>query len=148
MSLYLSLNLIQLGITFPLKNSYCVRLLAWLACCHELNTHSLRYPPFSRDNGDLEVEDPACCVVVSTSSGPRSIPDVWTIGFSNRHMIVSCKCTQNLFDLTSLWKKTVLTRLDRDAIEPEENLGSEMDVSSSDLSETDPGYLFQVINYI
>jgi hypothetical protein len=52
------------------------------------------------------------------------------------------KCTQNLFDLTSLWKKTVLTRLERDVLEPEENLGSEMDISLSDLSETDPGYLF------
>jgi hypothetical protein len=81
-------------------------------------------------------------------SGPRSILDVWTIEFSNRHMIVLCKCTQNLFDLTSLWKKMVLTRLDRDAIEPEENLRSEMDVSLSNLSETDPSYLFQVINYI
>jgi hypothetical protein len=33
--------------------------------------------------------------------------------------------------------------MDRDALEPEQNLGSDMDVSSSDLSETDPGYLFQ-----
>jgi hypothetical protein len=32
-------------------------------------------------------------------------------------------------------------------LEPEENLGSEMDISSSDLSETDPGYLFQIIGY-
>jgi hypothetical protein len=48
-------------------------------------------------------------------------------------MIVSRKRTRNLFDLTSLWKKTVLTRLERDVLEPEENLGSEMDISSSDL---------------
>jgi hypothetical protein len=38
--------------------------------------------------------------------------------------------------------------LDRDAVELEENLESEMDISSSDLSKTDPSYLFQVINYI
>jgi hypothetical protein len=62
-------------------------------------------------------------------------------------MIVSCKCMQNLFDLTSLWKNIVLTRLDRNALEPEENLGSDMDISSSDLSETDLGYLFQMIGY-
>jgi hypothetical protein len=119
----------------------------WLAAA-ESNTFSIRYPAFSGDNGDLEVENPALCVVVNTPSGPRSIPDVRTIGFANRRMIVSRKRTRNLFDLTSLWKKTVLTRLDRDVVEPEENLSSEMDVSSSDLSETDPSYLFQVINYI
>jgi hypothetical protein len=37
--------------------------------------------------------------------------------------------------------------MDRDALEPKENLGSDMDVSSSDLSETDLGYLFQIIGY-
>jgi hypothetical protein len=77
--------------------------------------------------------------------GPRPIPDVQTIGFANCRMIVSHKRMQSLFDLTSLWKKTVITRLDRDTLDPEENLGSNMDVSSSDLSETDLGYLFQII---
>jgi hypothetical protein len=119
----------------------------WLAAV-ESNSYSLRYPPFSGDNRDLQVEDPARCVVVSMPAGPHPIPDVQTIGFSNSRMIVSCKRMQNLFDLTSLWKKTLLTMLDRDAVELEENLESEMDISSSDLSKTDPSYLFQVINYI
>jgi hypothetical protein len=58
--------------------------------------------------------------------------------------LLSCKWVP---DFTSLWKKTVLTRLERDALEPEENLGSEMDISLSNLSKTDPGYLFQIIGY-
>jgi hypothetical protein len=86
-------------------------------------------------------------VVVNTPTGPHPIPDVWTIGFANHRMIVSCKCMQNLFNLTSLWKKTVITRIDRDTLEPEKNLGSDMDISSSNLSETDPGYFFQIIGY-
>jgi hypothetical protein len=118
----------------------------WLAAA-ESNTFSIRYPAFSGDTGDLEDVSAARCVVVDTPTGPLPIPDVRTIGFTNRRMIVSRKRTRNLFDLTSLWKKTVLTRLDRDALEPEENLGSDMDISSSDLSETDPGYLFQIIGY-
>ena len=118
----------------------------WLAAA-ESNTFNIRYPAFSGDTGDLEDVEPARCVVVSTPTGPLPIPDVRTIGFANRRMIVSRKRTRNLFDLTSLWKKTVITRMDRDALEPEENIGSDMDISSSDLSETDPGYLFQIIGY-
>jgi hypothetical protein len=109
---------------------------------------SLQYPLFSRNNRDLEVENSAYCMMVSTPVGPHSVPNMQIIGIINKYMIVSCKHTQNLFVLTSFWKTTVLTRLDRDAIEPEENLRLEMDGSSFNFSETDPGYLFQVINYI
>jgi hypothetical protein len=118
----------------------------WLAAA-ESNTYNIRYPAFSGETGDLEDVSASRCVIVDTPTGPRPIPDIRTIGFANRRMIVSRKRTRNLFDLTSLWKKTVITRMDRDALEPEENLGSDMDVSSSDLSETDPGYLFQIIGY-
>ena len=41
----------------------------------------------------------------------------------------------------------MFTRLDRDVLEPEENISSDMDVSSSDVSENDPGYLFHTIGY-
>jgi hypothetical protein len=119
---------------------------SWLAAA-ESNTYNIRYLAFSGETGDLEDVSTSQCVIVDTPTGPRPIPDIQTIGFANHRMIVSCKQTRNLFDLTSLWKKTVITRMDRDALEPKENLGSDMDVSSSDLSETDPGYLFQIIGY-
>jgi hypothetical protein len=118
----------------------------WLAAA-ESNTYNIRYPVFSGETGDLEAVSDSRCVVVETPTGPRPIPDVRTIGFANRRMIVSRKRTRNLFDLTSLWKKTVITRLERDILEPEENLDSESDSSSSDSSRIDPSYIFQVIRY-
>jgi len=118
----------------------------WLAAA-ESNQFNIRYPAFSGDLGDLEDVEAARCVVVNTSTGPSPIPDVRTIGLANRKLIVSRKRTRNLFDLTSLWKKTVIDRLERDVLEPEENLVISTDSSSSDESETDPSYLFRTINY-
>jgi hypothetical protein len=119
----------------------------WLAAA-ESNTYSARYPMFSGDCGDLEGTEPARCAVVVTPSGPSPVPDIRTIAFANRRMIVSRKRTRNLFDLTSLWKKTVLNRLERDVLEPEANLVINNDGSSSDESEEDPGYLFRTIGYL
>ena len=42
----------------------------------------------------------------------------------------------------------VLDHLERDVLEPEENLVEASEGSSSDKSETDPSYLFQTINYL
>jgi hypothetical protein len=39
------------------------------------------------------------------------LPDVRKLDILNRRMIVSCKCTHNLFDLTTLWKKKVLLNM-------------------------------------
>ena len=49
------------------------------------------------------------------------MPDLTKLGFLDRRFIVSRKRTRNLFDLTSLWKKTVLSRM-------EEALSDSMDV--------------------
>ena len=54
---------------------------------------------------------------------------------------------QNLFDLTSLWKKTVIGQLKRAVLEPEKVLIESSNSSSSDDSEDDPSYLFKTINY-
>jgi len=118
----------------------------WLAAA-ESNMFNIRYPAFSGDLGDLEDVPAARCVVVNTSTGPSPVPDVRTIGLANRKLIVSRKRTRNLFDLTSLWKKTVIDQLERDALEPERRLVESPDSSSSDESETDPSYLFRTINY-
>jgi hypothetical protein len=48
------------------------------------------------------------------------MPDVRLVGFHNKRVLVSRKRTRNLFDLTSLWKKTVLTSIDQDASNPME----------------------------
>ena len=113
----------------------------------ESGNYNFRYPASSGDLGDLENVEAAQCVIVNTSSGPSPIPDIWTVGLANRKLIVSRKHTRNLFDLTSLWKKMVIDRLERDVLEPEQNLIEVPDRSSLDESETDPSYLFRVINY-
>ena len=118
----------------------------WLAAA-ESNNFSIRYPAFSGDLGDLESIEMARCVVVNTSTGPSPVPDVRTIGLTNRKLIVSRKRTRNLFDLTSLWKKTVIGQLERDVLEPERVLVEESDSSSSDDSRDDPSYLFRILNY-
>ena len=118
----------------------------WLATV-ESGAYNIRYPAFSRDLGDLEDVEVAQCVIVNTPSGPSPILDIQILGLANRKLIVSRKHTRNLFDLTSLWKKTVINRLERDVLEPEENLVEASDSSSSDESETDLSYLFHVINY-
>ena len=50
--------------------------------------------------------------------GPTHMPDLTKLGFLDRRMIVSRKRTRNLFDLTSLWKKTVLSRMEEDLSDP------------------------------
>ena len=119
----------------------------WLAAA-ESNAHNIQYLAFSGDCRDLEDVDRAHCIQVNTPTGPAVIPDIQTIGYTNHRMIVLHKQTWNLFDLTGLWKKTVLNWLERDVLEPQENLMMEVNSSSSsDESETDPSYLFQTIGY-
>jgi hypothetical protein len=64
----------------------------WLATA-ESNTFNIQYPAFSGDTWDLEDVSTARCMVVNTPTGPLPIPDVRTIGFTNRRLIVSCKRT-------------------------------------------------------
>jgi hypothetical protein len=66
---------------------------SWLATT-ELNTFSIQYPAFSRDTDDLEDVSTVHCMVVDTPTGPLPIPDVRTIGFTNRRMIVLRKCRE------------------------------------------------------
>ena len=120
---------------------------SWLATV-ESNNYSVQYLAFSGNLRDMEGVEAACCVIVNTSLGPSPVPDVWTVGLANRKLIVSHKCTRNLFDLTSLWKRMVINQLERDALEPERNLIESSDNSLSDKSEMDLSYLFQIINYL
>lgn len=68
------------------------------------------YPTFTRAAHDLEGTPKSLTSDIQTFGGLAAVPDLRKIGFLDHRMIVSRKRTQNLFDLTSLWKKLVLTR--------------------------------------
>jgi hypothetical protein len=76
------------------------------------------------------------------------MPDVRKIGFSNKRILVLRKHTRNLFDLTSLWKKTVLTTLDNDALDLDNQvINLHHADSNSDMEVDDPEDLFNVLGY-
>jgi hypothetical protein len=110
--------------------------------------HSLRYPKFSSDTGDLDVMIESSCTLVHTDNGQALLPDVRKIGILYCQMIVSHKHTKNLFDLTSLWKKIVISQLEHDATDPDQNLMDvDDDESSSDSDVSDKRYVFQILGY-
>lgn len=127
----------------------------------ESNNYNVIFPRFSGDSADLDSTPEELMLTVTESSGEEFfVPDIRKIGILNRRMIVSRKRTRNLFDLTSLWKKTVLTHLDEDALDPqpvEEVLEpiEPIDIAmnppgspgSDDSEREDQGYLFRVIGY-
>ena len=97
----------------------------WLARA-QADQYDGQYPLLSAEAGDLPVDlDGNLTVTVRTSDGPRALPDVRKLDILNRKKIVSRKHTRNLFDLTSLWKKIVITRLEEDA----SSSGSQMSIS-------------------
>jgi hypothetical protein len=77
---------------------------------------SLHYPKFSRDLQGLRgYDEDEFGSLIDVRDGKAVMPDIRQIGILNRRMITSRKRTRNLFDLTSLWKKTVITTLEHDA---------------------------------
>ena len=68
-----------------------------------------------------------------TSEGKKPMPDVRKIGITKKKIIVSRKRTRNLFDLASLWKKTVISRFEKNALDPDENIeeqSSDMEIGN------------------
>ena len=119
----------------------------WLTAA-EADAYNIRYPKFSSDTGDMEVMIGSLCTSLPTADGQKLLPDVRKINILNRRMIVSRKRTKNLFDLTSLWKKTVITQLEHDATDPDRNsMDVDDDESASDSDQGDPGYVFQTLGY-
>ena len=110
------------------------------------------FPSYTSDAEffDYSLSGETCSQIVLNG---RSIlyPDIRKLGILNRRMIVSRKRTRNLFDLTSLWKKTVLNQLEIDAsrLGNESNEDIELHRGSSDesSSENDQDTLFQVLGY-
>ena len=120
----------------------------WLAAAESNTLGSIRYPKFSSSTGDMDVMFESSCTLLHTSDGQKLMPDVRKIGILNRRMIVSRKRTRNLFDLTSLWKKIVISKLEHDATDPDQNLMDvDDDESSSDSDVSDQRYMFQILGY-
>lgn len=90
------------------------------------------YPMFSSDVADLTETDPNLQSVFQTSDGPCLMPDISKLDILNRKLITSRKRTRNLFDLTSLWKKTLVARYEEDVVELTNDDDVSMDSVSSD----------------
>jgi len=89
------------------------------------------YYRFDASIGGLEDVDRELCSPVRTSDGLVMMPDIRKLDILNRRMIVSRKRTRNIFDLTSLWKKTALKRFE-EAILEEENKDVEIPMINDD----------------
>lgn len=88
--------------------------------------------------------------VIQSDGQVVEVPDMSKIRILNSRMIVSRKRTKNLFDLTSLWKKIVLLKMEERVlqenhdIEVPANKGpaqGESVSSDSDMSDTDVNHL-------
>jgi len=71
---------------------------------------------FDSSIGDLELVHLELCSVYNSSDGPVMMPDIHKLDILNRRMIVSRKRTQNIFDLTSLWKKAAIQRFEEELL--------------------------------
>ncbi|TFK17790.1 hypothetical protein FA15DRAFT_661187 [Coprinopsis marcescibilis] len=70
------------------------------------------------------------------------IPDISKTRILNSRLLVSKKRTRNLLDLTSLWKKTVIAKMDIDVLErdPDVVMASPKQLGPLDLGESDDDY--------
>ena len=68
------------------------------------------FPWFDNTIGNM---DPRSEHMLLIDEGPVGtfVPDIRKINILNRRMIVSCKRTHNLFDLTNLWKNNVIDNM-------------------------------------
>jgi hypothetical protein len=93
--------------------NYCVRA--------ENDSFNIVYPKYSHDlHGLKDRLDPEFASLFHVRTGLRPMPDIRKIDILNRRMIVSRKRNRNLFDLTSLWKKTVFAKLEHDIQAPDQ----------------------------
>lgn len=74
------------------------------------------FPVTSADDSDLRATPNRLRTVMEGLEGPLLVPDIRKINILNSRVIVSRKRTKNLFDLTSLWKKTVISTLEGDIV--------------------------------
>ena len=117
----------------------------WLAAA-ESGSFSTRYPD-EREVFSLHETTADLCLPLESNGEWCLMLDIRKIGFSNKRVLVSRKHTRNLFDLTSLWKKTVLTTLDEDALDTDNNINIHHANSDSDMDVDNPDYLFNILGY-
>jgi hypothetical protein len=99
----------------------------WMTAA-ESGAYNSRYPLFDGRMGDLTDEGiPGLCSEILTPDGPICMPDIRKCSLAKARTIVSRKRTRNLFDLTSLWKKAVFTKLDVNASELAQDLVVEVE---------------------
>ena len=109
----------------------------WLQHAEEGN-YNINFPHYTTDRVDLEDTRPGLLSSVIGLDGlPAAIPDIRKLEFLRRRFIVSRKRTRNLFDLTSLWKNIVLSKMDQQILQDNHDLEShdndvDMDISSDD----------------
>ena len=108
--------------------------------CAEASDYNVKFPMFSVSHRGLDGVCSELCSEVTTVNGSHLMPDIRKINILQRRMITSRKQTHNLFDLTSLWKKTVLSRIEDDTLtqeipnsNPYESPGLDSSDSSNDL---------------
>ena len=121
----------------------------------ETGKYSILYPEFTSDRADLEATSAGLLSRIQDSQGRVcEHPDVRKLEILSSRMIVSRKRTRNLFDLTNLWKRLVLTKMDQQVLEDnheaapvEEDDDVDMDVvnSDSDSSNSDVDPFIQLL---
>lgn len=110
----------------------------------KVSSFSLAYPRFSADTGSLTWTKDGTQSVFMTSEGLRWMPDVNTLDVVNRRLITSKKRNRNLFDLASLWKKTVISKMDENILEDDHNSDDmSVDTDSDRSDDIDPNYFIQ-----
>jgi hypothetical protein len=85
----------------------------WIQHAEE-GKYNIRFPQYTPDQADLVDSLPELCAPVMHANGlVQLVPDIHKLDFLHRRMIVSRKCTRNLFDLTNLWKNIVLSNMEQ-----------------------------------
>lgn len=100
----------------------------------ETSDYNIKFPMFSASHGGLDGVCSDLCTEITTVNGSHLMPDIRKINILHRRMITSRKRTRNLFDLTSLWKKTVLSRIEDDALTQDIPNANPYESSDSDSS--------------
>ena len=110
----------------------------WLTHAEE-NNYNIKFPQYSSDLADLTETRPELNTRVTNQDGEHLLPDIRKLDILNRRMIVSRKRTRNLFDLTNLWKKLVLSKMEQHILQDNTDLSSQnidedvdMDIDSDD----------------
>ena len=111
----------------------------WLQHAED-SSYNIHYPQYTGATADLSETRQELTTPVVALDAVCQIPDIRKLDILNRRMIVSRKRTRNLFDLTTLWKKLVLSNMEQQVLPDNHDLvsqnvadtNSDMDIDSQD----------------